>query len=205
MELAVDVPGFVALRNCFFRRQESVDLLLGVNRPVVDEDGNILSEFIQEPLDLDLWATRLSQPQLLKQDQQREEGEGGQTAAEAMATGARGGGGGGGRGAASVFSSPAAVSFLARPLSGEGGVETSTTITTAAAAAAAYVGPEEAEAIAGGDDAHCCNRRRRNVRHPSDEGKGREAKERRPIRISARRGVENTPGPLQPAPSSTKE
>ncbi|CAM9458190.1 unnamed protein product, partial [Scytosiphon promiscuus] len=44
------------------RRQESVDLLLGFHSPVVDRDGNILGGYIQEPLDLDLWATHLPQP-----------------------------------------------------------------------------------------------------------------------------------------------
>lgn len=42
------------------RRQEAVDLLLGVHRPSVDRDGNILNESIKEPLDLDLWTTRLA-------------------------------------------------------------------------------------------------------------------------------------------------
>lgn len=38
-----------------------MDLLLGVHRPAVDTDGNILNETIKEPLDLDLWTTRLAQ------------------------------------------------------------------------------------------------------------------------------------------------
>ncbi|CAN0119224.1 unnamed protein product [Ectocarpus fasciculatus] len=66
------------------RRQESVDLLLGFHRPVVDQDGNILGEFIQEPLDLDLWATRLPQPQ--------RDGKQEQSAALAAAKDKRGGG-----------------------------------------------------------------------------------------------------------------
>ncbi|CAN0466117.1 unnamed protein product, partial [Ectocarpus sp. 12 AP-2014] len=73
------------------RRQEAVDLLLGFHRPVVDQDGNILGEFIQDPLDLDLWATRLPQPQ---QDDFKK----GPSAALAAATEKRGGGGGGGGG-----------------------------------------------------------------------------------------------------------
>lgn len=71
------------------RRQEAVDLLLGFHHPVVDQDGNILGEFIQDPLDLDLWATRLPQPQ-------QDDGKQGQSAALAAATEKRGGGGGGG-------------------------------------------------------------------------------------------------------------
>lgn len=42
------------------RRQEAVDLLLGIHRRPVDSDGNPVPETIKEPLDLDLWTTRLS-------------------------------------------------------------------------------------------------------------------------------------------------
>lgn len=157
---------FVASRCVFLspRRQESVDLLLGVNRPLVDKDGNILGEFIQEPLDLDLWATRLSQPDLLQQGRQKEgEGER-QSAAKATATGKRGGGLGGvgvgvaeGGGAASGFpsSSLSAFSFLSLSLSGDGRLKTT---------AAPDVALEEAEAGAGsGDHTHCFLRRERGL------------------------------------------
>lgn len=97
------------------RRQESVDLLLGLNRPVVDQAGNILDEFIQEPLDLDLWATRLSQPQHPPTRQQHKE-EGERSSAAATATGKRGGGGG----TAGRFPHPAASPYLAAPSSEEG-------------------------------------------------------------------------------------
>ncbi|CAM9970587.1 unnamed protein product [Ectocarpus sp. 8 AP-2014] len=86
------------------RRQEAVDLLLGFHRPVVDQDGNILGEFIQDPLDLDLWATRLPQPH---QDVNK-----GQSAALAAATEKRGGGGGGtqmGCGASFCATAPSSV------------------------------------------------------------------------------------------------
>eukprot|EP00903_Cladosiphon_okamuranus_P018570 g17093.t1 len=74
------------------RRQESVDLLLGVNRPFVDEDGNILGDFFQEPLDLDLWATRPAQLRQLQQGQRPKGGrEGPSAGVQATATGARGG------------------------------------------------------------------------------------------------------------------
>lgn len=45
-----------------YRRQEAVDLLLGVHRPAVDPNGNIVHESFKEPLDLDLWTTRLAAP-----------------------------------------------------------------------------------------------------------------------------------------------
>lgn len=148
----MDAAVFLFCRNAHtldcFRRQESVDLLLGLNRPVVDEDGNIVGEFIQEPLDLDLWATRPAQLQQLRQGQQQGDGAGGASAAEATATGKRGGGTGGRTvGAASGF----ALLFPGRSLSGEGPVQATTAATGAA------------EEEAGGDDTHCCDRRIREI------------------------------------------
>lgn len=37
-----------------------MDLLLGVHRPSVDSAGNVLNDSFKEPLDLDLWTTRLA-------------------------------------------------------------------------------------------------------------------------------------------------
>ncbi|CAM9984988.1 unnamed protein product, partial [Ectocarpus sp. 12 AP-2014] len=108
------------------RRQEAVDLLLGFHRPVVDQDGNILDEFIQDPLDLDLWATRLPQPQ---QDDVKK----GQSAALAAATEKRGGGGGeGGRGGTQMGHGP---SFCATVPS-SGGTRSKGGLRATAAAAA---------------------------------------------------------------------
>lgn len=40
-----------------FRRQEAVDLLLGLRRLPVDADGNIANAPLKEPLDLDRWTS----------------------------------------------------------------------------------------------------------------------------------------------------
>lgn len=45
--------------ECYLRRQEAVDLMLGVHRRAVDSNGDPLPEGIKEPLDLDLWTTLL--------------------------------------------------------------------------------------------------------------------------------------------------
>lgn len=152
------------------RRQESVDLLLGVHRPVVDKDGNILGEFIQEPLDLDLWATRLSQPPPQQQQQkqkqqgkekgqeQQQQGEKRQSAASSTATGKRGGAVVGGRGGPSeglpVSSATApplpswgTLSLLRRLLT--------TAVSTAPGPAVAAAGPVS------GDDVEARTRERR--------------------------------------------
>ena len=128
----------------------------------MDEDGNILGEFIQEPLDLDLWATRPSQLQQLQQGQgqgqgQEQKGGGGgkrQSAAGATATGKRGGGGE----MVSVFASPAALPGLPRSSSGH--------------ATAPDTAEEQAEAA--GDDAHYWDRRIRDGEVPEGRERARE-------------------------------
>lgn len=189
MQLILLISLFLPLPFFFYSRQESVDLLLGINRPVVDEDGNILGDFFQEPLDLDLWATRPAQLQQLQQGQQQNGGGEGPSVAQATAAGTRGGGGGAGvgTGAANVLASPAALQYLQRSCSRREAAETTTA-------------PNAAENVPGGGFAQCYDRRRRDKFSRGPEGRGRAngnvlqvSESRHDVGWSARRNVFTPP------------